>query len=145
MFSREMRGKSKEMTASRACGPRRCHFFGEISSNKKPRQKAGAKNIRAVRPGRYFSAGVLSFFISRLLRRAALLGWMTPLRAATSRALMAAMVAAFTSSGVASRAARTALRVCGRVVLLITRWRVLDRTRLMAAAVVANGNSPHLD
>ena len=49
--------------------------------------------------GGYFSAGALSIFISRLLRRAALLGWITPLRAATSRALMAASVAALASSG----------------------------------------------
>jgi hypothetical protein len=52
------------------------------------------------------------------------------------------MVAAFTSSGVASRAARTAVRVVLRVILLRMRLRLLDRTRLRAEAVLANGNSP---
>lgn len=90
----------------------------------------------------YLVAGAFSFFISRLLRRAALLGWMTPFRAARSRELIAANVAALASSGVASRAARTALRVLLRVILLRMRLRLLDRMRLIAEAVLANGNSP---
>src|SRR5689334_234385 len=90
------------------------------------------------RPYLWAAGGALSFFISRLLRRAALLGWMTPFWAARSRAAMAARVAALASSGVASRARRTAVRVVLRLILLRTRLRLLDRTRLIAEAVLAN-------
>jgi hypothetical protein len=43
----------------------------------------------------------------------------------------------------ASRAERTAVRVPVRVILLRTRLRLLERTRLMAEAVLAKGLSPN--
>jgi len=72
------------------------------------------------------SAGLneASFFIKRLLRRAALFLWMTPFPTALSRTLIAFKMVSFVSGAFFSKAVRawlTAVRAAPRVVRLINR------------------------